>query len=123
MHSLGVRAAGQHDLLGKLLHKMLDRRHETVIKRFATDPRVIDGGHDDAKTAGGARRFCLRVIFVGKVIVSERPAGRAARRAASVLGTHLPVAAGRQPFQTRAQWSATCCDRLCSGRCGAMRRV
>jgi hypothetical protein len=35
LHSLGVRAAGQHDLLGKLLHKMLDNRHEAAIKRFA----------------------------------------------------------------------------------------
>ena len=35
LHSLGVRAAGQHDLLGKLLHKTLDSRHETAIKRFA----------------------------------------------------------------------------------------
>jgi hypothetical protein len=35
LHSLGVRAAGQHDLLGKLLHKTLDSRHENVIKRFA----------------------------------------------------------------------------------------
>jgi hypothetical protein len=35
LHSFGVRAAGQHDLVGKLLHKMLDHRHETAIKRFA----------------------------------------------------------------------------------------
>jgi hypothetical protein len=35
LHSLGVRAAGQHDLIGKLLHKLLDNRHETAIKRFA----------------------------------------------------------------------------------------
>ena len=35
LHSLGVRCAGQHDLVGKLLHKLLDNRHETAIKRFA----------------------------------------------------------------------------------------
>ena len=35
LHSLGVHSAGRHDLVGKLLHKMLDNRHETAIKRFA----------------------------------------------------------------------------------------
>jgi hypothetical protein len=35
LHSLGVHSAGQHDLVGKLLHKLLDNRHETAIKRFA----------------------------------------------------------------------------------------
>lgn len=34
LHSRGVRAAGQHDVAGKLLHKLLDNRHETAIKRF-----------------------------------------------------------------------------------------
>ncbi|WP_158810172.1 DUF2325 domain-containing protein [Beijerinckia sp. L45] len=35
LHSRGVRAAGQHDLGGKQLHKTIDGRHEIVIKRFA----------------------------------------------------------------------------------------
>jgi Uncharacterized protein conserved in bacteria (DUF2325) len=35
LHGRGVSAAGRHDLAGKLLHKTLDKRHETAIKRFA----------------------------------------------------------------------------------------
>ena len=35
LHSYGVRAAGKHDLLGKLLNKTLDNRHEAAIRRFA----------------------------------------------------------------------------------------
>src|ERR1700709_2269263 len=35
LHSSGVIAAGKHDLVGKLLNKALDHRHETVIRRFA----------------------------------------------------------------------------------------
>ena len=35
LHGRGVRAAGQRDIAGKLLNKALDRRHETVLKRFA----------------------------------------------------------------------------------------
>lgn len=35
LHSRGVRAAGQHDAAGKLLHKLLDNRHETAIKRLS----------------------------------------------------------------------------------------
>jgi Uncharacterized protein conserved in bacteria (DUF2325) len=35
LHSSGVRAAGKHDLVGKLLNKALDNRHETAIRRFA----------------------------------------------------------------------------------------
>jgi Uncharacterized protein conserved in bacteria (DUF2325) len=35
LHSSGVRAAGQHDLVGKLLNKALDNRHEAAIRRFA----------------------------------------------------------------------------------------
>jgi hypothetical protein len=35
LHHSGVRAAGKHDLLGKLLNKALDNRHETTIRRFA----------------------------------------------------------------------------------------
>jgi hypothetical protein len=35
LHASGVRAAGKHDLVGKLLNKALDNRHETAIRRFA----------------------------------------------------------------------------------------
>jgi hypothetical protein len=35
LHGRGVRAAGKHDLVGKLLNKMLDSRHEALIRRFA----------------------------------------------------------------------------------------
>jgi hypothetical protein len=34
LHNRGVRAAGRHDLLGKLLNKTLDNRHEATIRRF-----------------------------------------------------------------------------------------
>jgi hypothetical protein len=35
LHGRGVRSAGKHDLVGKLLNKMLDNRHEAAIRRFA----------------------------------------------------------------------------------------
>jgi len=35
LHGHGVRAAGKHDQVGKLLNKMLDNRHEASIRRFA----------------------------------------------------------------------------------------
>jgi len=35
LHSFGVNAAGKHDLIGKLLNKALDNRHEAAIRRFA----------------------------------------------------------------------------------------
>lgn len=35
LHSRGVLLAGRHDQLGKLLHKTLDNRHESAVKRFA----------------------------------------------------------------------------------------
>jgi hypothetical protein len=35
LHHSGVRAAGRHDLIGKLLNKALGNRHETTIRRFA----------------------------------------------------------------------------------------
>ena len=34
LHGRGVRAAGKHDLVGKLLNKMLDNRHEASIRHF-----------------------------------------------------------------------------------------
>jgi hypothetical protein len=35
LHHSGVRAAVRHDLIGKLLNKALDNRHEATIRRFA----------------------------------------------------------------------------------------
>jgi hypothetical protein len=35
LHSFGVNAAGKHDLIGKLLNKALDNRHEATIRRFS----------------------------------------------------------------------------------------
>ncbi|WP_395672864.1 DUF2325 domain-containing protein [Inquilinus sp.] len=35
LHGRAVRAAGQKEIAGKLLNKLLDKRHETAIKRFA----------------------------------------------------------------------------------------
>ena len=35
LHSAGVIAAGKHDLVGKLLNKALDNRHEAAIRRFS----------------------------------------------------------------------------------------
>ena len=35
LHGRAVRAAGQKDIAGKLLNKMLDRRHEVHVRRFA----------------------------------------------------------------------------------------
>jgi len=34
IHEEAVKAAGHHDVAGRLLHKALDRRHEATIKRF-----------------------------------------------------------------------------------------
>jgi hypothetical protein len=35
LHGRAVRAAGQHDTAGKLLNKLLDKRHDGPVKRFA----------------------------------------------------------------------------------------
>jgi hypothetical protein len=35
LHGFGVNAAGNHDLIGKLLNKALDNRHEATIRRFS----------------------------------------------------------------------------------------
>ncbi len=43
LHSQGVRAAAHHDAAGKLLHKLLDNRHEAAVQRFSkakTDAEV-----------------------------------------------------------------------------------
>lgn len=42
LHSRGVLVAGRHDQLGKLLHKTLDNRHESAIKRFARAATLND---------------------------------------------------------------------------------
>ena len=43
LHGRAVRAAGQHELVGKMLHKALDKRHEVAVKRFskATTPEEV----------------------------------------------------------------------------------
>jgi Uncharacterized protein conserved in bacteria (DUF2325) len=56
LHSLGVRSAGQHDLVGKLLHKLLDNRHETAIKRF-----------DKASTTAELRALWLTAFEQGAI--------------------------------------------------------
>ncbi|MFX8589540.1 hypothetical protein ABTM20_19220, partial [Acinetobacter baumannii] len=35
LHGRAVQAAGQKDLAGKLLNKLLDKRHDAQIRRFA----------------------------------------------------------------------------------------
>ena len=42
VHSLAVRGAGRRDLPGKLLNKMLDKRHEAHVRRFAKAGTVED---------------------------------------------------------------------------------
>jgi hypothetical protein len=34
LHSYGVNAAAKHDLIGELLNKALDHRHDAAIRRF-----------------------------------------------------------------------------------------
>jgi hypothetical protein len=54
LHSLGVRLAERRDGPGKLLHKALDRRHATAIKRFAgaTDESGLEAEWRDALASG-----------------------------------------------------------------------
>lgn len=42
IHSLAVQGAARRDLPGKLLHKMLDKRHEAHIRRFGKTATVED---------------------------------------------------------------------------------
>jgi hypothetical protein len=42
LHMRAVRAAGQKDVAGKLLNKMLDRRHEAQLKRFAKAKTTLE---------------------------------------------------------------------------------
>jgi len=56
LHSYGVRAAGKHDLLGKLLNKTLDNRHEAAIRRFAK-----------ASSAARVREFWLEAFEQGNI--------------------------------------------------------
>ena len=52
-------------------------------------------------------------------IYSERRAGPTARLAVSAARVHLGFGL---PCRPRPPWSAACCDRPCSARCGAIRR-
>jgi len=56
LHSAGVLAAGKRDLIGKMLNKTLDHRHEAAIRRFA-------------KAAGRAqvRQFWLEAFEQGAI--------------------------------------------------------
>lgn len=56
LHSQAVKIAGQRDVAGKLLNKMLDKRHEGHIKRFAK-----------AKTAEEVRALWLAALERGDI--------------------------------------------------------
>ncbi len=56
LHSRAVRIAGQHDLAGKMLNRMLDKRHEAHVKRFAR-----------AKTVAEVRRLWLEALERGDI--------------------------------------------------------
>jgi predicted nucleic acid-binding protein len=56
LHGRGVRSAGKHDLVGKLLNKMLDNRHEATIRRFAK-----------ASSAAQARELWLEAFEQGNI--------------------------------------------------------
>ena len=56
LHGRGVRAAGKHDLVGKLLNKMLDNRHEASIRRFAK-----------ASSAARVRELWLKAFEQGNI--------------------------------------------------------
>jgi hypothetical protein len=56
LHGNGVRAAGKHDLVGKLLNKALDNRHEATIRRFAK-----------ASSAAQVREFWLEAFEQGNI--------------------------------------------------------
>ena len=67
------------------------------------------------------RRVVPAVGFcVGGPIYSERRAGLAARWVVSAARPQLRFG---EPCRFRPPWSATCCDRPCSARCGAIRRL
>jgi len=42
VHARGVRIAGQHDVAGKMLNRMLEKRHEAHIKRFAKAKNTVE---------------------------------------------------------------------------------
>lgn len=56
LHGRGVQLAGQHSTAGKLLHKTLDRRHDTAVRRFAK-----------AGTAEDVRRLWLQSFEQGDI--------------------------------------------------------
>jgi hypothetical protein len=54
IHEEAVKAAGHHDVAGRLLHKALDRRHEATIKRFqkAQDTDAVRLLWEEAQRSG-----------------------------------------------------------------------
>lgn len=56
LHGRAVRAAGQKEVAGKLLNKLLDKRHETAIRRFAK-----------ARTAAEVRALWLEALERGDI--------------------------------------------------------
>jgi Uncharacterized protein conserved in bacteria (DUF2325) len=56
LHSRAVRAAGQRDIAGKLLNRMLEKRHEAHVRRFAK-----------AKTAAEVRALWLEAFERGDI--------------------------------------------------------
>ncbi|MGA1858901.1 DUF2325 domain-containing protein [Azospirillum sp. 11R-A] len=56
LHGRAVQLAGQRGTTGKLLHKTLDRRHDTAVRRFAK-----------AGTAGEVRRLWLQSFEQGDI--------------------------------------------------------
>lgn len=56
LHGRAVQAVGQKDLAGKLLNKLLDKRHEAQIRRFAR-----------ARTAGEVREFWNAALERGEI--------------------------------------------------------
>jgi hypothetical protein len=61
IHEEAVKAAGHHDIAGRLLHKALDRRHEATIKRFHKAQDI------EAVRLLWEGRRCTAVIFQGPI--------------------------------------------------------
>ncbi len=102
LHARAVAAAGKSDVAGKLLNKMLDKRHEAPIKRFARAShrrgcaRAVAGG-------AGERRHSRRLL--GGVHPSghrPHPAERGVRRGAHALAPRRHVEPRRYRALARA---------------------
>jgi hypothetical protein len=93
LHMRAVQAAGQKDVAGKLLNKMLDKRHEAHLKRFAkakTTPEVrrlwdealergdIPGAYWATLTHPAADRDLVQEVF-GEVHMLSHLVGRTNR--------------------------------------------